>query len=261
MSHSPVINMHPMPVQRRQSIRPTLCFKTRHMIRNHFNPGSLPLGLVSRTVFLGIYFFFSIAQAQAETGIIVRVINQNGDPVQDAVLETRERVFPETLPRGSAEMDQIDRQFVPFVLPVMVGTQVQFPNRDNIRHHVYSFSNPKPFELKLYSGRSAPPVTFEKHGVVVLGCNIHDHMIGYIYISRAPFAQTAADGLANLPYDDRKWTVWHPWIVGGQPIEKVIADSADRKGVVEIEIALDLPVQQSTKKSLLERRFKRKTPD
>src|ERR1700704_3875919 len=71
-------------------------------------------------------------------------------------------------------VDQVDKQFVPYVKAIFVGSTVRFPNSDNIRHQVYSFSQPKKFELPLYSGTDAPPIIFDKPGVVVLGCNIHD---------------------------------------------------------------------------------------
>jgi len=111
-------------------------------------------------------------------------------------------------------VDQVDKQFVPFVKPVFVGSTVRFPNSDNIRHQVYSFSPAKKFELPLYSGANAQPVMFDKPGVVVLGCNIHDWMIGYIYVAETPFfAKTGPQGTASIPdmppgqYSVR---IWHP---------------------------------------------------
>ena len=84
-------------------------------------------------------------------------------------------------------VDQIDKEFVPYVKPVRVGSYVQFPNKDNIRHHVYSFSPPKKFELPLYSGTPTEPLLFDKVGVVKLGCNIHDWMLGYVYVAETPY--------------------------------------------------------------------------
>ena len=111
-------------------------------------------------------------------------------------------------------IDQVDKQFVPYVKPVFVGSMVRFPNSDHIRHQVYSFSPAKKFELPLYGGSNAPPVVFDKPGVVVLGCNIHDWMVGYIYVSETPFfAKTAAAGTAaigELPPGEYTVRVWHP---------------------------------------------------
>ncbi len=96
-------------------------------------------------------------------------------------------------------VDQVDKQFVPYVKVVFVGAKVGFPNSDRIRHQVYSFSPAKKFELPLYGGTDAPPVVFDKPGVVVLGCNIHDWMIGYIYVSETPFfAKTGPGGTAVI---------------------------------------------------------------
>jgi plastocyanin len=69
-------------------------------------------------------------------------------------------------------MDQIHKEFIPYLLPVAVGTEVRFPNHDQIHHHVYSFSRTKVFELPLYKGEDAPPVLFDKAGVVKIGCNL-----------------------------------------------------------------------------------------
>ena len=92
-------------------------------------------------------------------------------------------------------MDQFNKTFVPEMLPIAVGTQVRFPNRDQIRHHVYSFSRPKRFELPLYKGEDAPPVLFDKPGVVKIGCNIHDWMSAIILVlPNDRFAVTKEDG-------------------------------------------------------------------
>ena len=109
-------------------------------------------------------------------------------------------------------MDQIDRSFVPHVLVIHRGDKVLFPNSDNIRHHVYSFSEARPFELKLYSGKPEAPVDFNQAGLVVLGCNIHDQMLGYIYVTDAPvFGVTDAQGQVTLdvPADSHDIRVWH----------------------------------------------------
>jgi plastocyanin len=117
-------------------------------------------------------------------------------------------------------VDQVDKQFVPFVKPVFVGSKVRFPNSDNIRHQVYSFSPAKKFELRLYGGTDAPPVVFDKPGVVVLGCNIHDWMVGYIYVSETPFfAKTEGTGTAtidDMPPGEYSVRVWHPSMEHGE---------------------------------------------
>jgi plastocyanin len=142
------------------------------------------------------------------------VKDERGKPVADAVVSLTSPATA-TRPRASpALMDQQNKEFVPLVLPVAVGTSVTFPNRDNIRHHVYSFSPAKRFELPLYIGTPAAPVVFDKPGAVVLGCNIHDWMVGYVYVLPTPyFAKTAEDGkarIADVPAGAWESRVWHP---------------------------------------------------
>jgi plastocyanin len=137
----------------------------------------------------------------------------SGNPLADAV------VYAETAGGGAARtkrevhIEQIDKTFVPHVTVVQTGTAVNFPNRDSIRHHVYSFSPAKTFEIKLFSGVPANPVTFDKAGEVVLGCNIHDQMIAYVLVVDTPyFAKTGKDGKAkfeNLPAGNYRIKVWH----------------------------------------------------
>lgn len=148
------------------------------------------------------------------------VKDAEGKPVADAVVSAVAVPGSRTVNTraGRAIVDQQDKEFVPHVLPVLVGTEVSFPNRDNIRHHVYSFSPPKRFELPLYRGTPAQPVLFDKPGIIKLGCNIHDWMVGYIYVTETPyFGKTAGEGLVELdglPPGRYRVRVWHPRISG-----------------------------------------------
>ncbi len=91
------------------------------------------------------------------------------------------------------EMDQVNRQFSPYVLAIQTGTRVLFANNDSVAHQVYSFSPPKHFELALYHGKPREPVLFDRPGIVTVGCNIHDNMVGYLYITDAPWFGTTGD--------------------------------------------------------------------
>ena len=143
----------------------------------------------------------------------VLVKDDRGKPVSDAVVTLVSPGAASVATRLTpAVMDQQYRMFVPMVLVIQAGTPVTFPNRDNIRHHVYSFSPAKRFELPLYMGTPAAPVVFDKPGVVILGCNIHDWMLAYIFVSPTPyFAKTGTNGLARLgdvapgTYEARVW--------------------------------------------------------
>ena len=114
----------------------------------------------------------------------------------------------------TAVMDQKNLQFAPHLLVVQAGTSVTFPNGDAVSHHVYSFSDAKTFELALYKGDAYPPVTFDDPGIVVLGCNIHDGMLGYIVVVDTPhFAQTNEQGVAlieGVPNGDYVLAAWTP---------------------------------------------------
>ena len=149
--------------------------------------------------------------------IKVTVLDADGDPVGGVVVYS-EPSAPATLspPTAHAVMDQIDGQFEPHVLIVQTGTEVRFPNSDVVAHHVYSFSNPNDFILPLYRGNAHAPVTFSESGVVTLGCNIHDQMLGYILIVDSNvFAKTDANGVAILSVDDSSSgavRIWSPRI-------------------------------------------------
>lgn len=135
-----------------------------------------------------------------------RVEAPDGSPVLDAVVSlvpveagTKRKAGSPSSPR-EATMDQVGLAFVPHVLAVGVGTVVDFPNSDQVRHSIYSFSAAKQFEIKLYRGFEAPPITFDEPGLVVLGCNIHDHMLGFIYVLDAPhFATSDEAGALEIP--------------------------------------------------------------
>ena len=104
---------------------------------------------------------------------------------------------------------------------VTVGTAVSFPNRDTVRHHVYSFSPMKKFEIKLYVGTPAAPVVFDQPGIAVLGCNIHDQMTAWVLVVATPFyGKAGVDGvvkLANVPSGNYRLRSWHASLPVGAP--------------------------------------------
>jgi len=145
-----------------------------------------------------------------------RVVASDGTGVAGAVVFLRTPAaapVPPGAPARSAVMDQIDKQFVPRVLPIAVGTEVRFPNHDQIHHHVYSFSRVKTFDLPLSKGEEAPPVAFDNPGVVKVGCNIHDWMMGVILVVPSPVFATTDDGgafvLRDVPEGEVTIAAWH----------------------------------------------------
>ena len=165
-------------------------------------------------VFLAALGMATLASTAAARTISGQVLGPDGKPIANAVVFVQE---PASLHPAAAStpaiMDQFNKTFVPEMLPITVGTQVRFPNRDQIRHHVYSFSRPKRFELPLYKGEDAPPVLFDKPGVVKIGCNIHDWMSAIILVlPNDHFAVTKEDGTFTLPNLDAgayTITAWH----------------------------------------------------
>jgi plastocyanin len=171
------------------------------------------------------------AIAAHAANVRVQIVDQAGAPVPDAVVYAipASGKLPATKPAPGV-IDQVKRHFVPKVSVVQSGAAVTFPNKDNIEHDVYSFSPAKRFELNLYHGIPANPVVFDKAGLVVMGCNIHDTMVAYLLIVDTPyFAKTDENGnatLANLPADSFKIVAWHFRLSdpNAQPTQKISAN-------------------------------------
>jgi plastocyanin len=153
----------------------------------------------------------------APADMTVMIIGRNGQGVGEAVVTVTALAGHKIPAPKPAVMDQKNLAFAPRVLAVGVGTSVEFPNNDSVSHQVYSFSPAKRFQLPLYKGQAHPPVIFDHPGLVVLGCNIHDAMVGYIYVTDAPyFGTTDPDGnleFKNIPDGDYKIALWSPYIV------------------------------------------------
>ena len=171
-------------------------------------------------------FLIALSGSAAAASVDVTVKDAKGADIADAVVWAmpKGKAAP-AVGKREASIEQKDKHFIPFVTVVQTGTFIRFPNHDVVRHHVYSFSPPKPFELKLYVGEPVAPVLFDKPGEVVLGCNIHDTMLAFVYIVDTPwFAKTGADGAARIesvPAGDYDLMLWHYGLdapVAAQPL-------------------------------------------
>ena len=143
-----------------------------------------------------------------------RVTSPTGEPVEHAIVFLKAGSVPApTGERPPAVMDQVDKEFIPHVLPIVTGTPVRFPNHDQIHHHVYSFSRLMSFDLPLYRSDEPPPIQFDRPGVVLVGCNIHDWMSGVIVVlPNEYFAITDASGaftLKDVPPGSHTLLAWH----------------------------------------------------
>lgn len=195
-------------------------------------------------VIAAFYFCCNVNASQIE----VRLQGPDGQPLSNIAVylePVNKTAMPvKAAPKDhSAIMDQIDRQFKPHILAVQKSSWVNFPNSDSIKHHVYSFSDAKTFELKLYSGGSPSPIQFEKTGEVALGCNIHDWMLGYIYIVDTPwFGKTGKQGSITLevPAGEYQLKFWSP-----------LLKEADKDFSRPIQIQQDLTTTIKLKDDLL----------
>ena len=173
----------------------------------------------------------------------VTVKDGSGALVSDAVVYAKGRAVTSALAKKRMVIDQRDKQFIPYVTALQVGTSVLFPNNDNIRHHVYSLSPAKKFELPLYAGVPAEPVTFDKEGFVTLGCNIHDWMIAYVAVLATPYFEvTGKEGrtrLKDLPPGQYIVEVWQPSLKGAPEKFAQRVDLAARDAK-ELVFTLDL---------------------
>ena len=177
-----------------------------------------------------------LAGTALAAGVQVKVQGPDGLPLPGAVvfLDSPQAALA-AVPTLGAEMAQDKKAFVPGVLVVTKGTAVAFPNRDTVRHHVYSFSPAKTFELKLYNGTPSNPVVFDRVGVAVLGCNIHDQMVGWVLVLQTPYHATTSDtgevNLANVPPGNYTLRTWHSRLPMGsealaQPLLRLGAEGA-----------------------------------
>lgn len=201
-----------------------------------------------------VYFLAAVTFILTDTvsgaSITAQVSDATGAPVEDAVvfaILTGGQSINKPIRNGL--IDQINKEFVPFVTPIQVGAAVAFPNKDNIRHQVYSFSPAKVFNLKLYSGVRAEPVIFDKPGAVILGCNIHDKMLAYVYVVDTPyFTKSVKTGNARI--DDiaagiYEVKIWHPNLEISPEVQSIrIRSDATEKLTFSIKLSAKLPVKK-----------------
>jgi len=181
---------------------------------------------------LGLWLLLQGA-AQA-ANLQVSVQDPEGKPLEDAVVyldspEAAQRVQP----MPGAEIIQRNKSFIPEVTVITKGTPVSFPNQDTVRHHVYSFSPIKKFDIKLYAGTPESPVIFDRAGVAVLGCNIHDQMAAWVVVLETPYmARTNEQGnavLEGVMPGDYRLRVWHSRLRHeAAPLDRPLSISGDK---------------------------------
>ena len=210
------------------------------MGRSLWRHGVFGAGLVARAALFGACGWAGPALSAT---VVAHITSDKGATEGAVVTVSRTGQPPLSAKAGArAVMIQQDRQFAPFVLPVQLGTTVEFPNRDPFRHQVYSFSAAKPLELKLYGNNEVNSVTFDKEGVVALGCNIHDNMLAYIYVVATPFfALSGKDGagrVEQLPAGAYTVKVWHPGQKTSEVVAKDVTLAANDTLTVDLKIEM-----------------------
>lgn len=173
-----------------------------------------------------------ILPTSAWSDVQITITDLKGKPIRDAVVFLKSpTLIAQSKPLMKAEIAQKNREFVPSVRVVTVGTPVDFPNRDDVLHHVYSFSPAKSFELKLYADKPKAPIVFDKAGIVELGCNIHDSMLGWVVVNNTPvYGRTDEQGIAVFPGQNEERyqvDVWHRNFPYGAPFETFKLDNQD----------------------------------
>ena len=160
-----------------------------------------------------VILFSPLLKVQANTQLSVAIRDQQSHLLAGAVLA----LVPEgsrNFSQQNAIIDQKQNQFVPELLVVRTNTLIRFPNSDDVRHHVYSFSPAKKFELRLYHGKTAEPVLFDKPGKVVLGCNIHDSMKAHVFVVDTDYYQVSDNSgkveFSNIPTGSYQLQIFHP---------------------------------------------------
>lgn len=197
------------------------------MLSNH---RILKITALSKTTHQIVLLFLVLLAAPGYAAQLeLNILDSQGKPVKEAVAALVPAQKVNFTNQPAAIIDQRQNMFVPRVLAIRVNTLVRFPNGDDIRHHVYSFSPAKKFELRLYHGLTAEPVLFDKPGQVVLGCNIHDSMVAYIYVVETDFfAVSNEQGKINItaPAGDYQLQIFHPQLNSNYPESAVSLSNA-----------------------------------
>jgi plastocyanin len=215
-------------------------------------------GLRAREVVLLVLTSFTAMAVAASVTVRVSAAD-SGEPLEDVVVmvNTAAPVVYREGARTTAMIEQRNQQFQPGLLVIRPGTAVSFPNRDDTRHHVYSFSSAKTFEIRLYHGLPAEPIVFDRTGPVALGCNIHDQMRAFIYVTDADrWGTTNAAGRTELsiPASDLpvELAFWHSRLRGGT-VTRVIEGPVPETLAQRLDVRPPLPQHRAPETNLQQR--------
>lgn len=181
-------------------------------------------------------------------GLTVHLTDSHGRAASNAVvILTPARPAADVTPApppATHVIDQKDETFLPYVQLFRPGDKVVFRNSDDTRHHVYSFSPIRKFEFVLRPGQSSLPLQLDQAGIAAVGCNIHDHMISYLFVSAAPLIalsdRSGDASFARLAPGRYTAQVWHPQLYPGQPQPSQPVTIADGAGTQTLSFTLSL---------------------
>jgi hypothetical protein len=206
--------------------------------RHSFLVWILPL-VLSAVKLLGaeVRFQFADGKNDAIGDVVVSLVPLDAPPVV-------------TRPSPPVILAQQNQEFLPYVLAVQVGTAIEFPNRDTVKHHVYSSSKAKKFELPLYAGDAQQSVVFDHAGVVTLGCNIHDWMLCYVVVLETPwYAKSETGGtatIAGVPPGRYRAEIWQPRLAAVVKRELVVSESASSNATaITLELKRDRRIRRT----------------
>lgn len=192
-------------------------------------------------LFIGYAVFIPLCSAQSTVQITVK--DSNGVPLPNSVVMLRSdggANLASRIVRRDFAVDQIDREFVPKITITSLGARVTFPNRDIVQHSVYSFSKAKQFEIPIYVGESPQVLTLDKAGVIILGCNIHDWMVGYIVVTDTPIAELTKENgtvtVPDLPRGKYSIRVWHPQSKAGEVMQQFELSESEQRIDVKLDV-------------------------
>lgn len=207
---------------------------------------------MQRALTLGLILLAAITPAVVQAGAFTAALKDAaGAALPDAVVSLfpLERPAPAAGPHPRVEVVQIGEEYRPLVTAVRVGTEVHFPNRDGVQHHLYSLSKAKPFEKPLYDSGASESVVFDRPGVVTLGCNIHDWMIAYVVVLETPFfAKSDAQGLAtisDLPPGRYRMDTWHPRLPAQHTKEVTLSSEGALREEVVLKLSPDRRIRRA----------------
>ncbi len=204
---------------------------------------------------LGAALLLAIYGSAEAPTFTVTVSDQNGRAVENAVVTLVPQIKtsmpgPSSRLAGEKKIDQRNETFLPLVTIVPKGGRIVFENNDQTTHQVYSFSTVKQFEITLARGQDSSPIPFDNAGIAALGCNIHDHMIAYVFVAESSWtALSSANGTVavDLPPGNYQMQVWHPKISGGRPAAPtpVVVNAQDAILPVTLKISAPRPATRS----------------